>query len=150
MSLSELDSRLKIKRLTIIHSKCPRSVSYTHLDVYKRQALEAAREAMVADRRYLHQHPELSFQESNTGAYIAQQLKALGIETREGIAGTGVIGVVRGKESGLCICLRADIDALPIQESNEVPYRSRNAGVMHACGHDAHSAMVLGLSLIHI
>lgn len=107
-------------------------------------ALEAAREAMVADRRYLHQHPELSFQESNTGAYIAQQLKALGIETREGIAGTGVIGVVRGKESGLCICLRADIDALPIQESNEVPYRSRNAGVMHACGHDAHSAMVLG------
>ncbi|MBK9422314.1 MAG: amidohydrolase [Flavobacteriales bacterium] len=109
-----------------------------------KHALEAIHEAMVADRRHLHQHPELSFQERNTGTYIAQRLKALGIETREGIAGTGVIGVVRGAGTGPCISLRADIDALPIQETSDVPYRSRNAGVMHACGHDAHTAMVLG------
>ena len=109
-----------------------------------KHALEVVHEAMVADRRHLHQHPELSFQERNTGTYIAQRLKVLGIETREGIAGTGVIGVVKGAGTGPCVCLRADIDALPIQETSDVPYRSRNAGVMHACGHDAHTAMVLG------
>ena len=97
----------------------------------------------VAVRRHLHAHPELSYEEHATGAYIAEQLEAWGIDARKGIAGTGVIGVVKGRDGGGCVCLRADIDALPIQETGEVPYRSLNPGVMHACGHDAHTAMVL-------
>lgn len=109
----------------------------------------------VAVRRHLHAHPELSFQEQATAAYIAERLEALGIEVRKGIAGTGVIGVVKGTGSGRTspqsatattrsvVCLRADIDALPIQETDDLPYRSQNPGVMHACGHDAHTAMVL-------
>jgi amidohydrolase len=104
--------------------------------------------AVVADRRHIHQHPELSFQEEATGKFIAERLRGMGIAVRDGIAGTGVIGVVKGKEGGGCICLRADIDALPIQEAIELPYRSMNAGVMHACGHDAHTAMVLGAGRI--
>ena len=105
--------------------------------------IQACHMDTVAVRRHLHAHPELSFQEHATGAYIAERLEALGIEVRKGIAGTGVIGVVKGAGPGKVICLRADIDALPIQETGEVPYRSQNPGVMHACGHDAHTAMVL-------
>lgn len=97
----------------------------------------------VAVRRHLHAHPELSFQEHATAAYIAERLGTLGIEVRKGVAGTGLIGVVKGEGPGKVICLRADIDALPIQETDDLPYRSQNAGVMHACGHDAHTAMVL-------
>lgn len=104
---------------------------------------------IIAWRRHLHAHPELSYAERNTGKYIADRLRALGIEVREGIAGTGVIGVVRGARPGAaCVCLRADIDALPIQEKNTCDYRSTNDGVMHACGHDAHTAMVLGAGAI--
>lgn len=112
---------------------------------------EAARRHadIIAWRRHLHAHPELSYAERNTGKYIADRLRALGIEVREGIAGTGVIGVVRGARPGAaCVCLRADIDALPIQEKNTCDYRSTNDGVMHACGHDAHTAMVLGAGTI--
>lgn len=111
---------------------------------------EAARRHadIIAWRRHLHAHPELSYQETSTGKYIAAQLHALGIEVREGIAGTGVIGIVRGAKPGKAICLRADIDALPIQEKNTCDYRSTNDGVMHACGHDAHTAMVLGAGAI--
>jgi amidohydrolase len=104
---------------------------------------------IIAWRRHLHAHPELSYQETSTGSYIAERLRELGIEVREGIAGTGAIGVVRGAKPGTgCICLRADIDALPIQEKNACDYRSVNDGVMHACGHDAHTAMVLGAGAI--
>lgn len=113
-----------------------------------KQLVAEGHPAVVADRRHLHAHPELSYQEEATGQYIAQRLRNLGIAVREGVAGTGVIGVVQGKEGGGCICLRADIDALPIQEKNELPYSSRNAGVMHACGHDAHTAMMLGAGRI--
>jgi amidohydrolase len=113
-----------------------------------RQLVAEGHPAVVADRRHIHQHPELSFQEEATGKFIAERLRGMGIAVRDGIAGTGVIGVVKGKEGGGCICLRADIDALPIQEANELPYRSMNAGVMHACGHDAHTAMVLGAGRI--
>lgn len=111
---------------------------------------EAARRHadIIAWRRHLHAHPELSYQETSTGKYIAAQLRAFGIEVREGIAGTGVIGIVRGAKPGKAICLRADIDALPIQEKNTCDYRSTNDGVMHACGHDAHAAMVLGAGAI--
>lgn len=102
----------------------------------------------VAIRRHLHAHPELSFQEHETGRYIAGRLKEIGIEVRTGIAGTGVIGVVQGAKPGRTVCLRADMDALPIQEAEGLPYRSLNPGVMHACGHDAHTAMVLATGRI--
>ena len=113
-----------------------------------KELIQAGHMETVAIRRHLHAHPELSFQEHATGAYIAERLVALGIEVRKGIAGTGVIGVVKGASPGKVVCLRADIDALPIQETNELPYRSTSAGVMHACGHDAHTAMVLAAGKI--
>ncbi|MBP8823216.1 MAG: amidohydrolase [Flavobacteriales bacterium] len=97
----------------------------------------------VAIRRHLHAHPELSFQEHRTGRYITERLLEWGIEVRTGIAGTGVIGVLKGAGPGRAVCLRADMDALPIQEAEGPAYRSRIEGVMHACGHDAHTAMVL-------
>ena len=102
--------------------------------------------AVVADRRYLHQHPELGMQEENTARFVAEKLREFGIETQTGIATTGVLGTLRGGQPGKTVLLRADMDALPIDELNEVPYRSENPGVMHACGHDAHTAMLLGVA----
>ncbi len=101
---------------------------------------------VVADRRYLHQHPEIAFQEHNTARFVAEKLRALGIETRTGIAKTGVLGLLRGGREGRTVLLRADMDALPMDELNDVPYKSRTPGVMHACGHDAHTAMLLGVA----
>ncbi len=100
---------------------------------------------VVAYRRHLHQHPELSFQEEKTAQYIAQHLRSWGVEHRAGVAGTGVVAWVRGKNPRKrTVALRADMDALPIQEANDAPYRSQNDGVMHACGHDVHTAALLG------
>ncbi|MGH2532107.1 MAG: M20 metallopeptidase family protein [Thermomicrobiales bacterium] len=101
---------------------------------------------VIADRRHLHQHPELGFQEYETAKFVAERLRSLGVEEiRTGIAETGVTGLIRGaRGDGKVVLLRADMDALPIDEENEVDYRSRNPGVMHACGHDAHTAMLLG------
>ncbi|MGH2561365.1 MAG: M20 metallopeptidase family protein [Thermomicrobiales bacterium] len=100
---------------------------------------------VIADRRHLHQHPELGFQEHETAKFVAQRLRTLGVEEiRTGIAETGVTGLIRGgKGAGKVVMLRADMDALPIDEENEVEYRSRTPGVMHACGHDAHTSMLL-------
>ena len=100
--------------------------------------------AVVATRRDLHEHPELGFAEHRTAAIVAERLNALGLEVHTGIGGTGVVGVLRGARPGRTVMLRADMDALPIDEENEVAYRSRNAGRMHACGHDGHVAMLLG------
>ncbi|MDT8308028.1 MAG: M20 family metallopeptidase [Bacteroidales bacterium] len=98
----------------------------------------------IAMRRHLHSFPELSGAEEKTAAFIVEQLKKLDIEYTEGIGGYGVVGMI-GKESGNqgCIALRADMDALPILEKNDVSYKSRHAGVMHACGHDAHTAVLI-------
>lgn len=103
---------------------------------------------VVADRRDLHQHPELAFQEVRTAGIVAERLRALGVEDiRTGIAQTGVTGLIRGeKGDGKTVLLRADMDALPILEENEVEYVSQSPGVMHACGHDAHTAMLLGVT----
>jgi amidohydrolase len=99
----------------------------------------------VANRRHLHQHPELSFEEVKTSRFVADQLEALGVEFRHGIAGTGVVAIIKGKNPGKrVVALRGDMDALPIQEINQVPYKSQNDGVMHACGHDVHTASLLG------
>eukprot|EP01132_Coremiostelium_polycephalum_P000252 gene252-332_t len=104
---------------------------------------------VVAFRRYLHENPELSFQEFKTAAWIAQTLKSWGLEVQENVANTGVITVIRGKNATKkTIALRADIDALPIQEANEVPYKSKVVGVMHACGHDVHTASLMGVAFI--
>jgi amidohydrolase len=120
------------------------------------EAIAALQPHMVEWRRHLHRHPELSFQEHGTAAFVAEVLKREGIEVRAGVAkltsdarGTGLIAVVRGTKgiSERCIALRADMDALPIQEVGKPDYCSANAGVMHACGHDAHTAMLLGAGI---
>ncbi|HNM26914.1 MAG TPA: M20 family metallopeptidase, partial [Saprospiraceae bacterium] len=103
----------------------------------------------VTIRRHLHAHPELSFQEHNTSRYVAERLQALGIEYRSGIAGTGIVALIKGKNpKKRVVALRADMDALPIREANNVPYKSQNEGVMHACGHDVHTASLLGVAHI--
>lgn len=99
---------------------------------------------VVATRRDLHMHPELGFQEERTAGIVAERLRALGFDVHTGIAGTGVVGVMRGNKPGRTIMLRADMDALPILEENTQSYRSKNDGVMHACGHDGHVAILLG------
>ena len=100
---------------------------------------------VVAMRRYIHANPELSFQETNTGKFIAEKLSEMGVEHRHGIADNGVVALIKGKNpEKRVIALRGDMDALPIQEKNDVPYKSTNDGVMHACGHDVHTASLLG------
>jgi amidohydrolase len=97
--------------------------------------------SLIRDRRDLHQHPELGFQETRTATLAAERLQQLGYAVRTGVGRTGVVGV-KG-DGGRCVLLRADMDALPIEEANDVPYRSRHAGRMHACGHDGHLAIGL-------
>jgi len=103
---------------------------------------------VIADRRHLHEHPELAFEEYETSKFVSERLASIGIEEiKTGVGGTGVTGLIRGKrDGGKVVMVRADMDALPILEENDVEYKSRKAGVMHACGHDAHTAMLLGLS----
>jgi amidohydrolase len=103
---------------------------------------------VVAIRRYFHKHPELAFEESNTSDFIAKKLDEYGIPYERNIAKTGIVAYIKGKHEDQIIALRADMDALPIMEQNEKPYCSVNKGVMHACGHDAHMAVVLGASKI--
>lgn len=103
-------------------------------------------EDMVATRRYLHQHPELSFKEEKTAAYIANTYEELGIPYEKNVGGNGVVATLKGGKPGKKIALRADFDALPIQEENDVPYKSTVPNVMHACGHDGHTATLLGIA----
>ena len=101
---------------------------------------------LVEWRRLLHQHPELGFQEKLTAVFVSGKLLEWGIEHETGIAQTGIVAIIKGGkvDSGKVLAIRADMDALPIQELNEVPYRSQHDGVMHACGHDGHTAIALG------
>ena len=100
---------------------------------------------LVAVRRDLHQHPETAFEEVRTAGVVAARLEALGLDVRRGVAKTGVLATVRGAKRGKTVLLRADMDALPIQEENETPYRSQVPGKMHACGHDCHTSILLGV-----
>ena len=100
---------------------------------------------MTAIRRDLHAHPELGFEEVRTSGVVADKLREYGVDEMEtGIGRTGVVAVIKGNRPGKRIGLRADMDALPIQEQTNLPYASKNAGVMHACGHDSHTTMLLG------
>ncbi|HLI12593.1 MAG TPA: M20 aminoacylase family protein [Alphaproteobacteria bacterium] len=100
---------------------------------------------MTAWRRHIHAHPETAFDERDTSDFVARTLESFGIPVHRGLAGTGVVGTIKGEQdSGRAIGLRADMDALHIEEKNELSYRSQNNGRMHACGHDGHTAMLLG------
>jgi amidohydrolase len=100
-------------------------------------------------REHLHRHPELSFQEFQTSKYIQEQLSGAEIQFTTGHVKTGIVALIKGKNpEKKTILLRADMDALPIEEKNDVPYRSGNKGIMHACGHDVHSACALGAAFI--
>jgi amidohydrolase len=116
------------------------------------QKATAIQSKLVEWRRYIHQHPELGNREFNTEKFIADHLKALGIEVKTGVAKTGVVGILKGDKPGPVIALRSDMDALPIKERVDVPFKStvtaeymgQTVPVMHACGHDSHIAMLLG------
>ena len=105
-------------------------------------------------RHHIHQNPELSNREFKTSEYVATHLKSLGIEVQTGVAHTGVVGILKGKKSGKVVALRADMDALPVVERNDLPYKSevisvfngQKTGVMHACGHDTHVAILMGVA----
>jgi amidohydrolase len=105
-------------------------------------------ESVIDLRRTLHQWPELGFQERRTSALVAERLQALGIEVRTGVAQTGVLGTLRGNGEGTTVLLRADMDGLPIEEASGAPYASQNRGVMHACGHDGHTAILLTVAKV--
>lgn len=110
-------------------------------------AIKAMENQLVEWRRALHRRPELAFEEHETAAFIATQLRAFGLEVHEGLAGTGVIGILRNGE-GPSVGLRADIDALPIAELTGADYASETPGKMHACGHDGHTTMLLGAAQV--
>jgi len=101
---------------------------------------------LVAVRRDLHQHPELGFEEVRTAGIVAAKLRALGLEPRTNVGRTGVVATLRGARPGRTVLLRADMDALPIHEENDTPYRSRSDGRMHACGHDCHVSVLLAVA----
>ncbi|HVB65208.1 MAG TPA: M20/M25/M40 family metallo-hydrolase, partial [Nitrolancea sp.] len=126
---------------------------------------------MRETRRYLHMNPELSLQENNTSRLVSGHLNELGIKHRTGVGGdgrslymdadmlrlagitpgpttggTGILGTIEGRKPGKVLLIRADMDALPIDEQNDVPYKSTKAGVMHACGHDAHTTILMGVA----
>lgn len=117
--------------------------------MYARSALDSIRlfhDELTAIRRDLHAHPELGFEEVRTSGIVAGSLEALGIEVHRGIGKTGVVGVIRGRgrDSGRMIGLRADMDALPMKEDNDFSYKSNKSGLMHGCGHDGHTTILLG------
>ena len=113
------------------------------MSVDVKREIQAYREETVSFRRDLHAHPELAFQEERTSQLVARRLRALGLDVSTGAAGTGVIGLINGDAPGPTIMLRADMDALPIQEASDKAYASQTPGVMHACGHDGHTAALM-------
>jgi len=111
------------------------------MDMIKKR-INNLKNEVIELRRDFHMHPELGFQEYKTAQKVETYLESIGFETRR-VAGTGVVAMLDSKKPGPCLMLRADMDALPITETNKVDYRSKNKGIMHACGHDAHMAMLL-------
>lgn len=103
---------------------------------------------IIKTRRTIHQHPELAYHEETTSKLVAERLGSLGIDVKRGVGGTGVLGTLKGSKKGRVVALRADMDGLPVQEMADVEFRSKVEGVMHACGHDTHVAMLLGAARI--
>lgn len=103
---------------------------------------------IIQIRRIIHSNPEISYKEVKTAELVSEKLRKLGIEVKTNVGGTGVLGILKGKNNGKVVALRADMDALPVAEDVEVPFKSRNNGVMHACGHDTHVAMLLGAAML--
>ncbi len=120
----------------------PATIDLSHL----RLSIRSLQPQLVEWRRRLHQRPELGFQEKLTAEFVCQKLQTWGIDYQQGIAQTGIVATVAGNKSGdgKVLAIRADMDALPIQELNEVTYKSQHDGIMHACGHDGHTAIALG------
>jgi amidohydrolase len=120
------------------------------------QRSAAIKDSVIAWRRHLHQNPELSNREFKTSAFIVQHLQGLGLEIKTGIAKTGVVAILKGGKPGPVVALRADMDALPVIERVNIPYASKvttdyngqKVGVMHACGHDSHVAVLLGTASV--
>ncbi|WP_232697449.1 M20 family metallopeptidase [Brevibacillus daliensis] len=110
--------------------------------------LEEIYPEMIELRRYFHQYPELSFEEVQTPTTIAEYLRKLGVEVNTEVGGRGVVGLIRGEKPGKTVAIRADFDALPIQDEKDVPYKSKVPGVMHACGHDAHTTILLAIAKV--
>jgi amidohydrolase len=111
-----------------------------------REEIKTMKDWLVEIRRTIHQHPELGFEEVETSRFVSQWLERFGLQVKKGIAKTGVIGLLEGKARGKTVAIRADMDGLPIDEANSVPYASKIKGKMHACGHDAHVAILLGVA----
>lgn len=110
---------------------------------------ESYSQEVIGLRRHLHEHPELSYQEFNTAKFVAGKLRDYGIDPQEGVATTGIVALIKGKSPDKkTVALRADMDALPIEEANNVSYKSRRPGIMHACGHDVHTSSLLGTAKI--
>ena len=109
-----------------------------------RPEIEKIKETIISIRRDIHKHPELAFKENRTSQLVIDRLNKIGIKVKKNIGKTGVVGTLKGQGKGPTIALRADMDALPIQETSNISYKSVNEGVMHACGHDGHTAMLLG------
>ncbi|MEK9613063.1 MAG: amidohydrolase, partial [Flavobacteriaceae bacterium] len=120
----------------------------------KESTFDKIESKVIKWRHHIHQNPELSNREFKTAEYVANHLKSLGIEVQTGIAHTGVVGILKGNRPGKVVALRADMDALPVIERNDLPYRSQvvsefngqETGVMHACGHDTHVAILMGVA----
>ena len=111
-----------------------------------RKRTEEMKDWLIEIRRTIHMHPELGFEEVETSKLVAEWLERFGLRVRKGVATTGVIGLLQGKRPGKTVAIRADMDALPMEEARPVPYASKIKGKMHACGHDAHVAMLLGVA----
>src|SRR5258708_19808876 len=132
------------------------SASAATLDQRIDDASKKVESSVIACRRDIHQHPELGNRETCTSKLIADRLRALGIEVKTPIAHTGVVGVLKGGKPGRVVALRADMDALPVTEQVDVPFKStvrttfngQEVGVMHACGHDAHVAILLAVAQV--
>jgi amidohydrolase len=143
---------MRYAALLLLLAPLPIAAQSTAFDAEIDRRALAVNDRVVAWRRDIHAHPELSGQETRTSALVAEHLRKLGIQVHTGVGGTGVIGVLKGGPPGTVVALRADMDALPVTEEVDLPFRStvrtqlngQDVGVMHACGHDNHVAMLMG------
>lgn len=138
--------RMKMLPILLLTGTCLQASADEARDALFAASVEEMFSKLVEIRRDIHTHPELSNEEERTSALVAKRLRELGLEVKTGVAKHGIVALLKGALPGKCVAVRADMDALPIKELRSVPYRSQNAGVMHACGHDVHTTVALGLA----